>query len=198
MKTIAFWDFDKTITTKDTTLYFLFYTQSWSKIFKGSMLLGFHLLGMKMGLLNTTKVKEKVYGYFFAGWPMERIHLLGNGFANEIIPKILNTKALEKLNWHKNQGHKIVVVSASPDFYLQPWCQNMGFECIATKLYTEGGLMGKSIVSDCSGQEKVNRIKASYNLDDFNEIYAYGNSESGDGPMLKLASEGKAFFNSFI
>lgn len=196
-KTVAFWDFDKTITTKDTTLYFLFYTQSWSKIFMGGIRLGFHLLGMKLGILDTTKVKAKVYAYFFGGWEIEKIKLLGEGFAKEIIPKLINKEALNKLEWHKAQGHEIVVVSASPEFYLKPWCKQIGFNCIGTLLYTEGGLMGKSIISDCAGEEKVRRIKQKIDLSEFQEIYAYGNSESGDRPMLNLATEGKAFFNFF-
>ncbi|MFY0674681.1 MAG: HAD-IB family hydrolase [Bacteroidia bacterium] len=196
-KAVAFWDFDKTITTKDTTLYFLFYTQSWSKIFLGGIRLGFYLLGMKLGILNTTKVKAKVYGYFFGGWELDKVNLLGEGFAKEIIPKLLNAEALEKLEWHKNQGHEIVVVSASPEFYLKPWCKQMGYDCIGTLLYSEGGLMGKSIISDCAGKEKVNRIKQNINLAEYQEIYAYGNSESGDRPMLNLANEGKTFFNKY-
>jgi HAD superfamily hydrolase (TIGR01490 family) len=196
-KTVAFWDFDKTITTKDSTLYFLFYTQSWSKIFMGGIRLGFHLIGMKLGILDTTTVKAKVYAYFFGGWEIEKINLLGEGFAREVIPKLLSEEALKKLEWHKAQEHEIVVVSASPEFYLKPWCEQMGFECVGTLLYSEGGLMGKSIISDCAGDEKVNRIKKKFNLADYQEIYAYGNSESGDRPMLNLASKGKAFFRSF-
>jgi phosphoserine phosphatase len=41
---------------------------------------------------------------------------------------------------------------------------------------------------NCYGEEKVRRIRASYNLDEFNHIYAYGDSE-GDKAMLDLAHE---------
>jgi phosphatidylglycerophosphatase C len=41
---------------------------------------------------------------------------------------------------------------------------------------------------NCYGEEKVRRIKTSYNLDEFDHIYAYGDSE-GDKAMLDLAHE---------
>ena len=40
----------------------------------------------------------------------------------------------------------------------------------------------------CIGQEKVIRIKEMYDLEDYNTIVAYGNSD-GDTAMLKMADQ---------
>lgn len=41
---------------------------------------------------------------------------------------------------------------------------------------------------DCYGEEKVRSTRASYNLDEFDHIYAYGDSK-GDNAMPDLAHE---------
>jgi phosphatidylglycerophosphatase C len=48
-------------------------------------------------------------------------------------------------------------------------------------------LTGRISGLNCHGQEKVRRIKESFPLDQYQEIYAYGDT-SGDKPMLDLAT----------
>jgi hypothetical protein len=84
------------------------------------------------------------------------------------IDKILRPKAIEKINWHKNQGHKVVIVSASIDCWLRPWCEKNGLELIATKLEIKDDIVtGKLLSKNCYGVEKVNRIKELYDLEIF-------------------------------
>ena len=105
------------------------------------------------------------------------------------IDKIVRPKAIEKINWHKNQGHKVVVVSASIECWLRPWCEKNGLELIATKLEIKDDIVtGKLLSKNCYGVEKVNRIKELYNIEKYDYIYAYGDS-SGDKQMLELAHE---------
>ena len=68
-------------------------------------------------------------------------------------------------------------------------------ELIATKLASENNrLTGKFATKNCSGVEKLNRIKENYNLDNYKTIYAYGNSK-GDKEMLTIAD--KKFYKYF-
>ena len=81
---------------------------------------------------------------------------------------------------------KIVVVSASINNYLKPWCDKLGFELISTELETvDGKLTGKFSTPNCNGFEKVIRINKKYNLSNYEEIHVFGNSK-GDLPMLNL------------
>ena len=83
----------------------------------------------------------------------------------------------------------MVVVSASPETWIRPWCEAQGMEAIATRLEErEDRLTGKIAGRNCQGEEKVRRVREIIDLDSYTRIYAYGNS-SGDMPMLSLAHE---------
>ena len=53
---------------------------------------------------------------------------------------------------------------------------------------------GRCDGDNCHGQEKVRRIKEAYPLDQYREIYAYGDT-GGDRPMLGLATH--SFYKPF-
>ena len=87
------------------------------------------------------------------------------------------------------------MISASLDIWLKPWTEYLGVELICTKMKFEQGIFtGAFANANCNGNEKVNRIKALLRLEDYQPIYAYGNS-SGDKPMLALADHG--FYRHF-
>jgi phosphatidylglycerophosphatase C len=51
-----------------------------------------------------------------------------------------------------------------------------------------GRITGRFLTKNCSGREKVRRIKEQYDLALFDRIYAYGDNPA-DRPMLGLAHE---------
>ena len=103
------------------------------------------------------------------------------------IDKILRPKAIERIVWHKEHGHKIVIVSASIDSWLKPWCDKNDLDLIATKLEIKNGILtGNFLTNNCYGNEKVIRVKQEYNLSNYEHIYAYGDSR-GDRELLDLA-----------
>jgi HAD superfamily phosphoserine phosphatase-like hydrolase len=96
---------------------------------------------------------------------------------------------MDKIAWHKEQGNKVVIVSASMECWLKPWCDKHNLELIATKIeIKEDVLTGKFLTKNCHGIEKVNRINKIYVLSEYDYIYAYGDS-SGDRELLSLANE---------
>src|SRR5262249_15253888 len=101
-------------------------------------------------------------------------------------------KALERIEWHKSRGDRVVVVSAALCVYLAEWCGQMDLEVICTEFETrDGKITGRYQNGDCVGTEKVKRILARYNRDDYDVIYAYGDT-SEDAEMLDMAD--KKFF----
>ncbi|MDX1956231.1 MAG: haloacid dehalogenase-like hydrolase, partial [Chitinophagaceae bacterium] len=59
---------------------------------------------------------------------------------------------------------------------------------ISSLLSEEGQrITGKLEGKNCNGEQKVVRIKEQFNLDEYKEIFAYGDSK-GDRPMLQLAT----------
>ena len=187
-RAIAFFDFDGTITTSDSLAEFIRYQHGSTGFLAGLIPVIPTIIGFKAGWVNRQHAKEKLMSAFFSGIPEQTFEQLANTFAREKIPAILRPLAMAKLNWHKQQAHEIVIVSASPTYWLEPWCHTNGFRCIATELETvDGKITGRIRGKNCHGEEKVRRIREKYTLSDYTDIYAYGDT-SGDKPMLALAS----------
>ncbi|MDP4487650.1 MULTISPECIES: HAD-IB family phosphatase [Pseudoalteromonas] len=129
----------------------------------------------------------------FSGRKSTEVAAASEEYAEDIIPQYIREVALNKLNWHKNNGDKIVVVSASLDVYLKPWCARNGFDLVCSELQIKGGkFSGRYINGDCSCENKPNLVRAKYELENYGRIYAYGDTTE-DLAMLNLADE--AYFN---
>ena len=186
---LAIFDFDGTITTDDSLLKFIRFVVGDRRFLLGLVVLSPMLVLYKLKLIPNYKAKQYMLSWFFKGMSKDAFLKVANEYSLVHIDKILRPKAIEKINWHKNQGHKVVVVSASIECWLRPWCEKNGLELIATKLEIKDDIVtGKLLSKNCYGVEKVNRIKEIYNLKDFEYIYSYGDS-SGDKQMLELAHE---------
>ena len=110
-------------------------------------------------------------------------------FNFEVIKAIIREKAKRRIEWHRNNNDKIVIVSASSDLWIGNWCRENELDYITTKLeQSEGTLTGNLIGINCFGPEKVTRIKAKYDLNKYDKIFAYGDSR-GDKEMLEMADE---------
>lgn len=194
-KKIVFFDFDGTITTDDSLLKFIRFVVGDRRFLLGLVVLSPMLVLYKLKLIPNYKAKQYMLSWFFKGMSKDAFLKVANEYSLVHIDKILRPKAIEKINWHKNQGHKVVVVSASIECWLRPWCEKNGLELIATKLEIKDDIVtGKLLSKNCYGVEKVNRIKEIYNLKDFEYIYSYGDS-SGDKEMLSIANE--SFYKPF-
>ena len=186
---LALFDFDGTITKDDSLLKFIRFVVGDGRFIFGLVVLSPILVAYKLKLIPNYKAKQKMLSWFFKGMSKEAFLKVANEYSLVHIDKILRPKAIEKINWHKNQGHKVVVVSASIECWLRPWCEKNGLELIATKLEIKDDIVtGKLLSKNCYGVEKVNRIKELYNIEKYDYIYAYGDS-SGDKQMLELAHE---------
>lgn len=192
---IAFFDFDGTITSSDSLAEIIRFRYGQPGFVLGLVPVLPYIMAFKIGLMDRQKAKEKLIGRFFAGFPEQDMRELSLRFARERIPGILRPAAMEKLAWHKQQGHEVVIVSASPDHWVEPWCQAHGFTCISTQLeQINGRITGRISGKNCYGEEKVRRIRERYALGDYSAVYAYGDT-SGDRPMLELAEF--AFYKPF-
>jgi HAD superfamily hydrolase (TIGR01490 family) len=133
--------------------------------------------------------KEKFISHFFKGWEIIRFQNVAKNYSITQIDKIVRVEAIERIKWHKERGHKVVIVSASIEGWLKGWCNNYNLELLSTKLEVKNEkITGKFLTKNCYGIEKVKRIKEVYNLEEFKVIYAYGDSK-GDKEMLSIADE---------
>ena len=194
-KKIAFFDFDGTITTDDSLLKFIRFVVGDSRFLIGLFVLSPILIAYKLKLIPNYKAKQKMLSWFFKGSSEEEFKRIANEYSLNHIEKILRPMAMDKIKWHQEQGHEVVIVSASIECWLKPWCDKQKLELIATQLeIKDKKINGKLKSKNCFGQEKVNRIKEKFNLNECVYIYAYGDSR-GDKEMLELANE--SFYKPF-
>ncbi len=185
---LALFDFDGTITTKDTLIEFIIFARGAAKFWWGMVVLSPILVLFKAKLIPNWKAKELMLSYFFKGMNLEQFNSLCHQFTQSQVPGLIRHLAMEKINAHLDNGDRVVIVSASPENWVEKWASKYGLECIATRMQVADGVItGKFAGKNCHGIEKVERIKSHLSLEGFSEIHAYGDS-SGDRPMLQLAT----------
>lgn len=198
---VAAFDFDGTLTQRDSLLPFLWHVAGGPLRFAWTALrLAPTLAAFKLGMLRNDVAKARVLAAFLAGCPQEKAEALGEHFAATGVPRLLRPEAVARLRWHQRQGHCTVLVSASVALYLRPWAEAMGFDAaVTTRLAVrEGRLTGGFEGLNCYGLEKVRRLKAcmpTLGLPLSEErsgdlgactLYAYGDS-AGDRDLLAAA-----------
>jgi phosphatidylglycerophosphatase C len=186
---LALFDFDGTITTRDTLVEFIIFTEGRLRFYQGLLVLSPVLLLYKLRIIPSQKAKEMLLSFFFRGMELSLFQTRCAAFVKTKLPDLLRRKALAKIWDHQTKGDRIIIVSASPENWVGEWATHCGLEFIATRLeVNNGALTGKIQGKNCSGIEKVNRIRGYLNLSNFNAIHAYGDT-TADWPMLNLASK---------
>ncbi|MEM1170759.1 MAG: HAD family hydrolase [Cyanobacteria bacterium P01_H01_bin.35] len=186
---VAVFDFDGTLTHRDSFLPFLRFLLGPSRFDGGLLLMSPVLIGYALKLIANWQAKEALLKFFLGGKSQKQLNQIGEQFAVQQIPKLLRPEGIQRLQWHQNQGHLTILVSASLEIYLFPWTKKMSFnQVIGTRLETDSGVVtGRILGKNCYGSEKVERLKAI--LGNLNQycIYAYGDSR-GDRQLLDIAN----------
>jgi phosphatidylglycerophosphatase C len=194
-RTLALFDFDGTVTTRDTLFVFARFIAGTNKYKLGLIYLAPWLIAQRLGFISAQKAKEVFLSYFIKGITVEKFNRVCDQFCKEILPAILRPQALKTIEHHKQHGSTITIVSASPEDWITPWANDLGITVVATRLEkNENSITGKIAGLNCNGAEKVNRISEKFHVIDYPIIVAYGDSE-GDREMLELATQ--KFFKPF-
>lgn len=189
---IATFDFDGTLTTKDSLIEFIKFTHGWPALLWGIMRNLPFIVAYKLHIYSNGKAKEKLFSFFYKGYAYEEFHKKGIQFA-EIIDKMVNQKNYSLLKKHQSDSHSVCVVSASIEEWVSPWCQFHGIQYVlATQVEVseEGRLTGKFKTGNCYGQEKVRRVCTLFPDRKAFFLYAYGDSR-GDKELIQFADKGE-------
>ncbi|EJZ15019.1 morphological differentiation-associated protein [Mycolicibacterium fortuitum subsp. fortuitum DSM 46621 = ATCC 6841 = JCM 6387] len=190
VRTAAFFDLDKTVIAKSSTLAF-------SKPF------------FNQGLLNRRTVLKSTYAQFLflmsgadhdqmdrmrsyitnmcTGWDVEQVKSIVGETLHDIVDPLVFAEAAELIADHKLCGRDVVVVSASGEEIVAPIARALGAtHAMATRMVVEEGRYTGEIAFYCFGEGKVEAIRAlaareGYALD---HCYAYSDSIT-DIPMLE-------------
>lgn len=187
MPNLALFDFDGTITTNDNFTAFIFFAAPRWRLALGPIALSPLIACYKIGFITPSMMRRMIAKWAFSGLKEADIFAARREYANTRIPKFIRPKALERLQWHQNQGDTIAIVSASLEPYLSRWCQQNRVDLICSRLEAHNGMLtGRYDGKDCTGKEKAARVLGTYNLEAFDKIYAYGDTAE-DNEMLALA-----------
>jgi phosphatidylglycerophosphatase C len=185
---LALFDFDGTITTRDTFTPFVIRAADRARLVASSPALVTLMAGYKLGVLPGTLVRAAGVRACLRGRAASWVATFGERYA-AMLSRWVRPEAWARFEWHAERGDRVAVVSASLGEYLRPWCAARGFDVICAELAREDGLLtGRYQAGDCSGASKARRVRERYRLGEYERIYAYGDTEE-DRPLLALADE---------
>jgi HAD superfamily hydrolase (TIGR01490 family) len=187
LRELALFDFDGTLTSKDTFIEFLKFFKGPVKFYCGMVILSPIIILYKLRMIKNWRAKEIMMNYFLAGVTILNFQESCNRFSATRINNLIRAEALKKLIFHRSRGDEVFIVSASPENWIRVYGESISVKVIATQLEVKNEkITGKIAGKNCYGPEKAQRIQASINLKDFSTISAYGDSR-GDKEMLELA-----------
>jgi HAD superfamily hydrolase (TIGR01490 family) len=186
----AFFDLDKTVIAKSSTLAFS------RPFFKG-------------GLINRRAVLKSAYAQFvFAvsgadadqvermrahltalceGWDVAQVRSIVEETLHDIVDPLVYAEAAELVNDHKARDHDVVVISASGEEIVSPIAQMIGAtHSVGTRMVALAGRYTGEIDFYCYGENKATAIKqlAAEHGYDLDACHAYTDSIT-DLPMLE-------------
>ena len=194
MEKLAIFDIDYTITRKETLMEFFKYIVS--KDIKNIKFLPRALYsGLMYGVkvYDEKKVKE-CFLKFIENIDEAELAKLTKSFYDERISKILYKDAVDMIKKLKKEGYMVVLISASPEFYVKEFYEIKEVDLIiGTKFTFEGGkFIRKMNGNNCKGEEKVKRLNEvlkEKNIEvDFKNSYMFSDSLS-DKPLLDLVGK---------
>jgi HAD superfamily hydrolase (TIGR01490 family) len=213
--TAAIFDFDGTLTVRDTSLAFLRFTaRRRSRRASGGRLgtprslpwAGPALLLDGANALRRSgdpfepdtvlgrwerRAHERLTRRGLAGLEWNEVRALGEAFAAERLPAFARHGGAARVRWHRARGDVCVLVSASLDVYLKPWGERAGFHHVAgTELEVDddGRVSGAFRGAYCWGLEKVRRVQSFLGPLEGWRLHVYGDGP-GDRHLLERAHE---------
>lgn len=186
VKRVSAFDFDGTITSGDTLLYFIRYAKGNIAFVWGFLLFSPWLVLMKLHLYPNWKLKQRIFSYYFKGMYLQEFNRICVDFAHRH-RYLLRNQALLALDEAQKRGDAVVVISASIDNWVKPFLPGVKVAGTAIET-TDGMLTGRFATRNCYGSEKISRLLQLYPYRKDYYLIAYGDSK-GDKPLLAYADE---------
>jgi len=199
-RVVAVFDFDGTVTDRDTLVPFLVAAFGRRRVAAAFAVQPLAFAGALLRVMPIDAFKRRVLRRLVKDAPAPRLRALGPSYARALAAR-LRPGALERIAWHRSQGHLLVLASATLDLYLDHVGSQLGFDhVLCTRLASRPGddgverLTGALEGRDCTGPEKLRRLVALLGDLRAHELHAYGDS-AGDRDLLAAADH--AHFRPF-
>ena len=188
---VAAFDFDGTLLRGDSLWHFVRYALGDGRLLRLLVGQGFNLLAHALRMRRNSVAKARFLHAAFGRYRRPALEALGREFAETGLDPRLDPQMLANVMRHRALGHRLIVVSAALDLYLEPWARRHGFEaclCSALEFDADGRLTGALQGDNCFGAEKVARLRSYLGTDPAaQELHVYGDSR-GDRELLQIAT----------
>ena len=195
---VAAFDFDGTLTRGGSVWKFLVTIAGRQKVVKAGVndlpkLLSAAIVG---GKANDV-AKLGLFSRLLAGLDVGSVSKKAAEFGLSHFRKRARLEICDRLRWHMDQGHRVVIVSASLELYLDSVAKELGADglvCTRLEVDGDGKLTGRFDGLNCRGPEKARRLRewideSVSSTEGAALVWAYGNS-AGDLDMLREADIG--------
>ncbi|WP_374443736.1 HAD family hydrolase [Epilithonimonas sp.] len=188
MKKLYLFDFDGTLTYKDTMFLFLkFYDPAKFSVQFLKHIPLFMLLKLKLADAET--VKKSFISSILKGQSRYQIEKKAQQFFEENYPAVFRENALDFISNIDRAHTESYIITASLDLWVKPFAEKLDMKLLATQAEFKNDIFtGNFVGKNCNKQEKVERVKIEIGDKKFGKIIAFGDT-SGDKPMFKFANE---------
>jgi phosphatidylglycerophosphatase C len=185
---VAAFDFDGTITTLDTLRDFVYFAVGRGRFAAGIVRTAPWFIGALTRMCGRGPAKARFLAATIGGMTRSELEAAARLYAETRLPSLVRPEMIARIRDHRQLGHQLVLVSASPTLYLKFWSAQAGFDAVlATELeFRDDKFSGRLASPNCWGPEKVRRLRQWFGSDQPCVQYAYGDSR-GDREMLALA-----------
>ena len=190
---LAAFDLDGTLTEGGSVFEWLRFIAGRTTANRAAFALAFPLV---MGVIRSGEsadnAKERLFHSLLAGRDVAEVTGRSRSFAIEHLRTHLRERVAARLSWHLEQGHDVVIVSASPQIYVDVMAAEVkAHGALGTRLAVDARdrFTGSYLGKNCRGTEKLRRLQEWIDERGYPsppEIYAYGNSR-GDRRLLRGA-----------
>lgn len=189
---VAAFDFDGTLTWRDTLLPFLHRLLGKPRLLWVLLTCSPWLAAYVLRLISNHRAKAVLLRAALAGRSVTAVERSAQAFVREDMPLQWRPWGMRQLAQHQQAGHRCVLVTASTSPYMHLVGASLAVDAVlCTEMeVADGRYTGRMATANCHGEEKVRRLQAwlrqEYGAGPAPELHAYGDTQ-GDLPLLRMA-----------
>jgi phosphatidylglycerophosphatase C len=189
---LAAFDFDGTISRRDTLLPFLArvagrrrFAAVWARIGASGATGG-------VALSDRDAVKAEMVRILLTGRSGDELRERGELYARDLLSDALRPMVVDRVHRHRERGDRTAIVSASLVYYLEPLARELGMDgVIGVEPEESGGVLtGRLLRPNVRAEEKATRLRGWLGVGPTDRcdgpMWGYGNT-SGDHALLEMS-----------
>jgi len=198
-KTIAVFDLDGTVTTRDTTAaYLIGYLREHPRRLAKGLPAAINALGFAAGFADRADLKRAAIRAVLGGSADEEIAAWTDRFVAWCLKTLVRPVARERIEAHAGAGHHLILASASLDLHVRPIARALGFSdviCTQVAWTRDHRISGDLDGDNMRGDKKLAAVQRAVALVESGPrsamVIAYSDHHA-DLPLLRWADQAVA------